>query len=51
MAEGGWMLACSALRGTERFEGRLPQGDWVSLSRGEDFPGPRDEGLRAWVLG
>ena len=51
VAEGGWLLACSALRGTERFEGRLPQGDWVSLSRGEDFPGPRDEGLRAWVLG
>lgn len=50
VSEGGWLLACSALRGTERFEGRLPEGDWSPLARGGDFPGPQDEGLRGWIL-
>lgn len=52
LANGGWLLACSALRGTERFEERLPIGAAPSrpLRRGFDFPGPPDEGLRAWVL-
>jgi 23S rRNA (cytosine1962-C5)-methyltransferase len=52
LAGGGWLLACSALRGTERFEERLPEdiGGRRRIDRGLDFPGPPDEGLRAWVL-
>jgi len=52
LAEGGWLLACSALRGTERFEDRLPGGvaQAAPLNRGGDFPGPTDEGLRGWVI-
>ena len=52
LASGGWLLACSALRGTARFEDRLPSGPAPSqpLSRGLDFPGPAEEGLRAWVV-
>ena len=54
LASGGQLLACSALRGERRFEGQLPttteQGTPVKLRRGSDFPGPDEEGLRAWVL-
>ena len=52
LADGGWLLACSALRGTSRFEDRLPgdAGDRIPLRRGADFPGPKDEGLRGWVI-
>jgi 23S rRNA (cytosine1962-C5)-methyltransferase len=52
LAGGGWLLACSALRGTGRFEERLPSGGRAPqpLTRGADFPGPVDEGLRAWVI-
>ena len=52
LSEGGWLLACSALRGSSRFEGRLP-GDAAQrtrIARGSDFPGPDDEGLRGWVI-
>ena len=49
---GGWLLACSALRGTARFEERLPEGPVPAegLARGSDFPGPASDGLRAWVI-
>ena len=51
LAEGGWLLAISAARGTERFEERLPEGAWEPVERGEDFPGPREQGMRGWLLG
>jgi 23S rRNA (cytosine1962-C5)-methyltransferase len=52
LSGGGWLLACSALRGSSRFEGQLPgdSSSRVRLSRGSDFPGPDDEGLRGWVI-
>lgn len=54
LAPGGELLACSALRGERRFEGQLPTATEprapVKLRRGLDFPGPDEEGLRAWVI-
>jgi 23S rRNA (cytosine1962-C5)-methyltransferase len=50
-AAGGRLLVLSAARGLDGFETlvteALPEMEWTELSRGEDFPGPRDHGLRA----
>jgi 23S rRNA (cytosine1962-C5)-methyltransferase len=51
LAEGGWLLAISAARGRKPFEERLPKGAWEPVERGADFPGPREQGMRGWLLG
>ncbi len=48
LSEDGWLLAVSAAR-PEFFEGVL-DGEGEPLERGEDFPGPREGGMRAFVL-
>ena len=49
-SEGAWLLVVCAVRGRERFEDRLPDGEWFLVERGFDFPGPLEEGARAWML-
>ena len=51
LSEGGWLLAISAARGRDRFEERLPEGPWEPVTRGLDFPGPTEQGMRGWLLG
>lgn len=49
-APGGRLLLMSAARGADGFERlveeALPDVSWTSIARGEDFPGPADQGLR-----
>ncbi len=49
VAPGGWLLAVNAVPGAERFEAVLPEAEWIPLDRGSDFPGPRVQGMRAWI--
>jgi 23S rRNA (cytosine1962-C5)-methyltransferase len=46
IADGGWLLLMSAVKGRRRFEEALPEGSWEPVPRGEDFPGPASAGLR-----
>ena len=46
----GWLLLLGAMRGRERFEELLPGPLPEPMLRGTDFPGPIDDGLRAYVL-
>lgn len=48
LSEDGWLLAVSAAR-PECFEGVLGE-EREPLARGDDFPGPRAAGMRAWLL-
>jgi len=47
VAPEGWLLVMSAVKGRERFEDVLDDAPREMLARGDDFPGPPEEGLRA----
>ena len=49
VASGGWLMVVNAVPGQERFEAVLPDASWAPLDRGADFPGAREDGMRAWI--